>query len=131
MNKKGANILLFIFEILVVLLVVFIATNTARTYGKSETVTKINLAEEMRMMINTLAGISGDALVKYPSDLSSFMLVLRNDQIVVFSRGETEERWIQRTFSLPAGYAAEGVAEEQANVCLEKKSKKIVLRPCP
>jgi len=131
MNKKGANILLFIFEVIIVLSVIFIATNTARAYGKSETVTKINLAEEMRLMINTLAGISGDALVKYPGDLSSFMLVLRNDRIIVFSKGETEERWIERTFSLPAGYGAEGIAEEQANVCLEKKSKKTLLRPCP
>lgn len=131
MNKKGANILLFIFEVLVVLLVIFIATNTAQAYGKSETVTKINLAEEMRMMINTLAGISGDAIVEYPSDISAFRLVLRKDNILVFSKGETEDKWIERTFSLPAGYTAEGVAEEQIKVCLEKKNKKILLRPCP
>lgn len=131
MNKKGANILLFIFEVLVVLLVIFIATNTAQAYGKSETVTKINLAEEMRMMINTLAGVSGNALVEYPSDLSSFRLVLREDQIIVFSKGETQDKWIVRTFSLPSGHTAEGVAEEQKKVCLEKKNKKILLRPCP
>lgn len=131
MNKKGANILLFIFEVIIVLSVIFIATSTARAHGKSETVAKINLAEEMRMMINTLVGVSGDAIVEYPSNLSSFMLVLRKDQIIVFSRGEAEENWIHRSFSLPTGYAAEGVAEEQAKVCLEKKSKKIVLRPCP
>lgn len=131
MNKKGANILLFIFEVLVVLLVIFIATNTAQAYGKSETVTKINVAEELRMMINTLAGIPGEALVKYPSDLSSFRLVLREDRVIVFSKGETEEQWIERTFSLPPGHTAEGVSEEQAKVCLEKKNKKILLRPCP
>lgn len=131
MNKKGASILLFIFEILIVLSVVFIATNTARAYGKSETVGKINVAEEIRMMINTLAGISGEALVQYPAELSSFMIVLRQDRVILFSRGETEERWIERTFSLPVGYTAEGIVEEQARVCLEKKNKKIVLRKCP
>lgn len=131
MNKKGANIILFIFEVLVVLLVIFIAINTARAYGKSETVAKINVAEEMRMMINTLVGIPGEALVQYPADLSSFMIVLRQDRVILFSREETEERWIERTFSLPADYAAEGVVEEQAKVCLEKKNKKILLKECP
>ncbi len=134
MTTKAASILLMIFEILVVLAVVFTTISIAQAYGKSETVAKINAAEDLRMMLDTLVGVPGNALVKYPQDVSSFSFLLRSSSISVFTKGEAEQLWVKRTFSLPAGYAAEaagGVIEGTKEICLEKAGKKILLRACP
>ena len=136
MATKAASILLMIFEILVVLAVVFTTTSIAQAYGKSETVAKINAAEDMRMMLDTLVGVPGNVLVKYPHDLSSFTFLLRSGSIAVFTKGEAEPLWVVRKFSLPEGYTAEtagGVIEgrETKEICLEKSGKKLLLRACP
>ena len=136
MATKAASILLMIFEILVVLAVVFTTTSIAQAYGKSETVAKINAAEDMRMMLDTLVGVPGNVLVKYPHDLSSFTFLLRSGSISIFATGEPEQLWVTRTFFLPEGYAAEtagGVIEgrETKEICLEKTGKKLLLRACP
>ncbi len=138
MTTKAASILLMIFEILVVIAVVFTTTSIAQAYGKSETVAKINVAEDLRMMIDTLVGVPGNALVKYPHDVSTFSFLLRSGSVAVFTKGEAEQLWIVRKFSLPDGYVAEaagGVIESTKELCLEKTvektEKKILLRACP
>lgn len=134
MNKKAASILLMIFEILVVIAVVFTTTSIAQAYGKSETVAKINVAQDLQMMVDTLVGVPGNALVKYPHEVSTFSFLLRSGSIAVFTKGEAEQLWIVRKFSLPDGYVAEatgGVIEATKELCLEKSGKKILLRACP
>ncbi len=86
------------------------------------------------MMIDTLAGVPGNALVKYPHDVSTFSFLLRSGSIAIFTKGEAEQLWIVRKFSLPEGYTAEaagGVIESTKEICLEKSGKKILLRGCP
>lgn len=132
--KKAASILLMIFEILVVVAVVFTTTSIAQAYGKSETVAKINVAQDLQMMVDTLVGVPGNALVKYPHDVSTFSFLLRSGSIAVFTKGQAEQLWIVRKFSLPDGYVAEaagGVIEATKELCLEKTEKKILLRACP
>ncbi len=131
MNTKAASILLMIFELLAVILVVFTSVSIAQAYGKSETVKKINTAEDIRMMIDTLVGVPGNALVKYPVDVSTFSFILREGSLAAYTKGDAEQLWIVRKFSLPEGYAAEGVLSGEKELCLEKKGKKILLRNCP
>ena len=134
MNRKATSILMMIFEVLAVVLVVFTTAKIATAYGQSETVAKINTAEDLRMMIDTLVGVPGEALVKYPHNVSTFSFLLRTGSVSVFTKGENEKFWVVRKFSLPEGYSAEtdgGVVEGTSSVCLEKKIKKILLRPCP
>lgn len=132
MNRKAASILMMIFEILVVILVVYLTASIASAYGKSETVTKINAAEDMRMMLNTLAAVSGDAVVAYPKNMTLFSFILRAGSIAAFQQTEArnENLWVIRTFSLPVGWTAEGTVEGKEKICLEKKGKKILLREC-
>ncbi len=133
MNTRATSILMMIFEVLAVVLVVFTTAKIATAYGKSETVMKINTAEDLRMMIDTLAGVPGEALVKYPHDVGTFSFLLRAGSISVFTKGENEQFWVVRKFSLPDGYQVEtegGVIEKVQAVCLEKNHKKILLRPC-
>ncbi len=132
MNRKAASILMMIFEILVVILVVYLTTSIASAYGKSETVTKINAAEDLRMMVNTLAALPGDAIVAYPRNMALFSFILRSGSIAVFQQTEArnENLWVIRTFSLPAGWTAEGTVEGKEKICLEKKDRKILLKEC-
>ena len=130
MNKRGTSILMVIFEVLVVSLMIYLIVSIASSYGQSDTITKIKTAEEMRLMINTLVGISGDAIVKYPQDLSKFSLILNSNTITVFKKEELPNLWVIRDFILPQGSSAEGAVEEVNWACLEKAGAKIILREC-
>lgn len=131
LNKKAASsVIMLIFEIIVVVLVIFITSSVANAYGKSETIQKINAAEEFRMMVNTLVGVPGEVTVHYPKNLSGFNLVLNSGSIVVSIKGEPENLWAVRSFSLPRGYNAQGVVQSEEKVCLEKKEKTILLKKC-
>ncbi len=130
MNTKASSVLLMIFELLAVVLVIYLVISISQAYGSSLTVQKINAAEEMRMMIDTLVGIPADALVQYPQNLSQFTLVLTNDAIAVYQPTEPQNLWAIRGFTLPKNHVAEGTVTNIAQVCLEKKQKKILLRAC-
>ncbi|MBI2662272.1 hypothetical protein HYX11_02325 [Candidatus Woesearchaeota archaeon] len=130
MNSKGSSILMMIFEILIVLLTVYLITSIAYAYGSSTMVAKVNVAEEIRMMVDTLVGVPGEAIVEYPKNVSGFIFILDNAGIAVLEKGQAKNLWIIREFNLPNGYKTEGSTENEARVCLEKKEKKIILRKC-
>lgn len=130
MNKKAESIIMMIFEILVVLMVSYILVSIAQSYAESITTVKINAANDIQMMVNTLVGVPGEALIKYPRNVSALTFILDNNGIAVFRKGEPETKWKVQQFFLPEGYAAEGTLEEKSWLCLEKKNKKILLREC-
>ena len=130
MNKKAASVIMITFEILVVLLVVYMTVSIGKAYGESDQVTKINAAEELRMMIDTLVAVPGDAIVNYPQEVSKFSFILTRGSISVFKKGEEENVWIVTTFFLPENYQAEGTVLEANYICLEKLNKKIILKKC-
>ena len=130
MNKKG-GVLVTIFGVFAVLVISLTISNIATAAQKSDTVFKINAAQDLRLMVETLAGVPGDVeYVKYPHDLSKYSLILNKDRISLFTPGDSRSLWVIRTFSLPQGYDAFGTVEEKKDVCLEKKGTKILLRPC-
>ncbi|MDO8656481.1 MAG: hypothetical protein Q7K45_04540, partial [Nanoarchaeota archaeon] len=99
-------------------------------FAESITTVKITAADDIQMMINTLVGVPGDAIVKYPQNVSALTFIVDNNGIAVFQKGEPETKWQVRQFFLPTGYAAEGTLEEKSWLCLEKKNQKIILREC-
>ena len=132
MNKRGSSIMMIIFELLVVVMVVYLLTSIAQSYASSTLAAKVQAAEEISMMVNTLVALPGDALVQYPKSSELFVFTLANDQIVVHEPGaHIDITAAYRSFVLPKDYAAEGTVEKKSNICLEKKSKKIILRECP
>lgn len=130
MNTRGESILLLIFEVLAVLLVTYILVSIAGAYGKSDTVLRINAAEDIRMMADTLVGMPGEVTVHYPLNVSSFSFILADGSITVLKKGEAEPAKVVRPFFLPSGYTASGTVEEQAWICLEKKGNAITLKSC-
>ncbi|MBI4980023.1 hypothetical protein HZC30_00530 [Candidatus Woesearchaeota archaeon] len=130
MNRKASSILVMIIEILAVLVVGVMITKYAVTIAHSETVTKINLANNLQMMMNTLVATPGDAVVAYPYNASKFNLILSQSSVTVTQPNDLNVEKIIRGFNLPAGYEALGVLEQKDKACLEKKSTRIILREC-
>lgn len=130
MNKKGESIIMMIFEILAVLMISYILVSIAQSYAESITTVKITAADDIQMMVNTLVAVPGDAVTKYPQNVSALTFILDNNGVAVFQKNEPEVKWQVRQFFLPQGYAAEGTLEEKPWLCLEKRNKKIILREC-
>jgi hypothetical protein len=85
MNKKGVSVLLMLFEILGAVLVVYIMTSIATSFGESETVFKINLAKDITLRINTLISAPEDALVYYPEQRASeYIILIENNSALVY-----------------------------------------------
>ncbi len=130
MNKKGESVILMIGELLAVIAVIFMTMQIATRFAKSDAVVKLNVVQDMNMMVNVLVGEPGDAVVAYPTDVSSFSMILTNNKITVITKGESEFKNAVESFNLPEGFVAQGVVEEKAKVCLEKKKEVITLREC-
>ena len=130
MNKKAVSIIMVLGGLLAVLGLLFLSFQAVIGYAEDETVMKINLAEDLTMMVNTMVGIPGDITVAYPHDVEVFSFILRSNSIIVLIKGETDVKNVVRLFNLPQGYVAEGTVEEISKICLEKSHHKIILRAC-
>ena len=130
MDKKAASILMMIFEVLVVSLVIYIMISIAHSYSSSLLTSKVNAADDVSMMINTLVGVPGDATVKFPRDAVPFTFVLDSGTISVLEANEPEHTWVRRQFYLPEGYQAQGLVEFKPQLCISKQEKVIKISEC-
>lgn len=133
MSKKAEStetLILMLFEILIVILIVWLVADKTMSLAKSDTVIKINLADDLSMMVNSIVAMPGDALVAYPANVSKYTLILDSGSVLVMKKGEMDIRKVVRKFNLPESYSGEGVVEEKASVCLQKENKKIILKEC-
>ena len=121
---------MMIAEILIVLIVSYSSIQIAQVYASSETVEKITIADDIKMMIDTFAGIPGDAAAQYPANVSRYTFILSSDSITVLLNGESRQKQIVRYFYLPQGYSAFGTVEGKEAVCLEKERQRFLLREC-
>lgn len=132
-NKKAAltKTLSIIIELIVVILLVSTALIVAADYDNSNAITKTNAAEEISIMVNTLAGLPGDALIEYPVDVQPFTFSLSQHRITVINTDRSEEMQAIEEFFLPPGFQAAGFVENAQRFCLEKIQKTIQLKACP
>lgn len=119
-----------IFEILAVVMLIYVTLSIAKALGESDTVFKKSIAEDMRMMVDVLAGVPGDAVVRYPVDVSRLTFSLDSNTLSLFVKDKPGDLREIRNFFLPEGYTAEGFVEGVASVCIEKRGKAIRLREC-
>lgn len=133
MNTRANSIIMMIFEIIVVLLVVGMTFFIATSLANSEGVQKIRFTKDISMLVNTMAGLPGDALVEFPQNTSQLGFVLNNAEMIGFLAKEKEmvERREHRKIYLPAGYTASGLVNGEQKICLQKEKKIIELKPCP
>lgn len=134
LDKRGEteiNRILFIIGIIGALLFFgFLLVTKANEFAETNTSLKINIAQDIQMMANTLAGVPGDAAVEYPLNVSQFNIILRKNSVSVSEEGDTSAEKVVRDFYLPQGYDAFGTLKGEDRLCMEKKDKKIILRRC-
>lgn len=123
-------VLLMIFEILAVAMLIYVTLSIAKALGESDTVFKKSVAEDLRMMVDVLAGVPGDAVVRYPVDVSRLTFTLDSHDLSLFVKDDPGDLREVRNFFLPEGYTAEGFVEGAAWACIEKRGKLIRLREC-
>ncbi len=130
MGKRGITTLMMILEIIIILFAAYSIFSLASKYASSETTNKIIIADDIKMMVDTLLGTPGEAMVQYPGNVSKYTFILSSSSVSVFIKGEGEQKKIVRYFSLPEGYQAFGTVENRDKLCLTKEKKKIILREC-
>ncbi|MBS3117167.1 hypothetical protein J4421_06245 [Candidatus Woesearchaeota archaeon] len=120
----------YLSQVLAVFVFGVVALSIAQAHAKSDFVLKTNIADEIKMMVDTLVAVPGEALVKVPYNTTDYSLLLTSENIAIFKKGENKEQWTIRPFFLPEGYHAQGSSVDLGRVCLEKKGKSITLRRC-
>jgi len=130
MDKRAVSTLLMVLEIMVILISAYSIFSIASKFASSETNNKIILADDLKMMIDTLVGTPGEAVVQYPENVSKYTFVLSSSSVSVFIKGEGDQQKIVRYFSLPEGYQAFGTLDGKNNLCVAKEKKNIMLREC-
>ena len=130
MNRKGTSTIVLLAEVLVVVLVVFATTEVSAGIGNSETVKKTNLINELEMMINTLVGVEGEAIVEYPRNVAEYTFLLTQGKIVVYKEGESSIRTLEKELFLPQSYEIQGSLDRKARLCLRKDFRSITLGEC-
>jgi len=129
-GKKASSVLFILFEILVVIMVIQVVFQIASAYGDSTTIHKVQMANDIVLMVNTLVATPGDALVEYPGDSSAYIVTLRTSSVEVSVEGDGELEYAVRHYSLPNGYSISGTISEVESLCLEKKDRVLKIIEC-
>jgi hypothetical protein len=129
-GKKGESIVLMIFEIIVVIFIIWVTFGIAKAYGSSETTVKVNTANDYTLMLNALIATPGDVTMIYPGETHKYTVALTNTYVTVFLEDDSVVERVRRYYSLPKGYDATGAIQNSPDACLEKKGTTIILKEC-
>ncbi|MDP3733780.1 MAG: hypothetical protein Q8R37_00995 [Nanoarchaeota archaeon] len=130
MNTKAASVILWIFEVLAVVLMVVMVLQVSSSFAQGQAVQKINIAEDLVMMVEMVSGVPGDVVIEYPRSIKEYKFIVSPGTILVFLPGDTELQRVQRTFHLPENYRAEGFVDQEEHLCITKSGNKIILGGC-
>ena len=130
MNKKATNMaLMMVFEVVIVITVIALAMSFAKQMGESETVTRVIITNDLKMMVDTLAGVPGDVVVEYPQNIENYTVSLLFKEIVVENKGNEEEE-TRRSFFIPASHRIQEGAVGDGILCFTKQDRVISIRQC-
>tara|TARA_Y100000310_G_C20615762_1_gene780523 strand:+ start:377 stop:787 length:411 start_codon:yes stop_codon:yes gene_type:complete len=130
LNKKGSSVLFIIFEILVVVIIVQAVFQVAAAYGDSVTIRKVQMANDLVLMVNHLVATPGDVKIEYPGDSSNYLVTLHTSSVEVSIEGDEDVNIAVRVYSLPQGYEAKGTVSKVENLCLVKDDNLIKVEEC-
>ena len=135
-SKKGQIIIVYLMGLVALLVVVAMTINLAQKAGDSDQVIKEVLAEEVRIAVNALIAVPGDAWIKLPVDanydISELTISLRGEFVEV-KTSEDDDKSVfnaRKVFHLPQGYDSSGTVREVNFLCLVKDDKLIKLGEC-
>lgn len=77
----------FLLELLIAIFVVFMFTYAGHLYGSKEGPYQIYMDRDIALLMNSLYGINGNALVTYPINLSHYTMEIKNNKVNIFIFG--------------------------------------------
>lgn len=129
-NKKGSSVLFIVFEILAVIIIVQAVFQIAANYGDSTTIKKVQMANDLVLMVNQLVATPGNAVIEYPGDSSEYTVSLYASSVEVSVNSDSDVNIAVRKYSLPKGYQAKGTISKIENLCLKKEGNLIKVEEC-
>jgi hypothetical protein len=130
-SKKGAMILMVLFEVIAVFTIITMIIIVAKDLASSDRVVRNLIVEDMNLMVNSLISVPGEMQVKYPlSDIRNITKYAFSISNTAVSVRDTEKEGIlvtTRTINVPMGYTVIGAVQNVDFFCLNKKNKEIIL----
>ncbi|MBR9706318.1 hypothetical protein GOV14_04735 [Candidatus Pacearchaeota archaeon] len=83
MKKKGQLMFKALFVVIIAAFIVFFFIQVGKTYGNGEAYSKLAIAKDIALTINTLSSYPGDISVKYPADLKKYTIKTHPNKITV------------------------------------------------
>lgn len=123
-SKKGQIPVPYLMGLIVLLTVLGILFSNAQAAGDSQEVVKAVFAEEVRLALNALIAVPGDAVIQIPQnesyDISLFTVTLWDGFVEVGQEGQSEYLTARKVYHLPEGYSAAGTVVGAEAVYLVK-----------
>ena len=130
LNKKGSTlVLVMVIEFVAFIMISGIILYGAQKVSDPETDQMIKMAQEMKLEINALVAVSGDAYIRFPLSMENFGMSLAKSTVTVFKKADKGFTHSE-SFILPEHYSAEGVVESGNYTCIEKRGRKIIIEGC-
>lgn len=130
-SKKGAMILMVLFEVIAVFTIIAMIVIVAKDLASSDRVARNLIVEDMNLMVNSLISVPGEMQVKYPlSDIRNITKYAFSISNTAVSIRDTEKEGIlvtTRTINVPIGYTVIGAVQNVKYFCMNKKNKDIIL----
>ncbi len=130
-DNADFSIGMMLLELIVIIGVVAIIMLYVQDLSSSERVERINIANDLALMVNTLVATPGDAVVQYPTSLEEYTIILISSQtdnqgaIEVISDSKKRAR---AELILPQGIIAGGTHEKKEDFCLRKEKRTITIK---
>ncbi len=128
-SKKGEISLMYIFELVAVMFIIFLVFDAAWEFSQGKTTGKIILAKDMNYMAEAFLTVPGDSFAVYYKNITDYEVTLDRSGFKVKERNDSTDEGFVSTFILPEGYDAVGLANS-VHACLIKKGKTIFLKNC-
>ena len=119
-----------LFEVIAVFTIIAMIVVVAKDLAGSDRVIRNLVAEDISMIVNSLASVPGEIQVVYPyskRDLTNYTLSINNNQVSVKSTKKDKILTTTRIVHVPEGYTVAGVVQNVASFCMSKKNKDIIL----
>ena len=130
-SKKGEINLMYIFELVAIVFIIFMVFDAAWEFSQGKTTGKIILGKDISHMVESMVSFPGDSFVMYPKNITDYVVTISNGNnlVTVTERNDSTDEGISFRFTLPTGYGSSGVANS-VYACLKKEGKFIFLDDC-
>ena len=126
-DNADFSIGMMLLELIVIIGVVALVMLYARDLSTSERIERINVANDLKLMIDTLVATPGDVVIKYPHELNNYNVVMGANKGAGFLEVIGESSRTKENFVVDKDIVISGVHEKKPQLCLRKEKRTITI----